>query len=259
VLARARRAGGDAIPPAIALVVLVSLWELTVRLSQVPAYLLPAPSAVGVTLVEDFGYLLGQARVTLTEAIIGLAMGTTVGLSLGTLMAHSRIAERIIYPVAVTIRATPFIAIAPLFILWFGFTIMPKAVVAALATFFPMLVNSVTGLRSVDRTTLEFLRSVHASPLEVFWHLRVPHALPYFFASLRLCVSLCLIGAVVGELVGAREGLGRMIESAAVSLLTTSVFSAVIVLTSMGVLLTHMVAAIESRAIFWHESQRMRK
>src|SRR5262249_2434538 len=151
--------------------------------------------------------LLHDAGITLLEAMVGLGLGSVVGLSLGTIVARSVFMERLVYPVAVTIRSTPFIAIAPLFILWFGFTLMPKAPVAGLACFFPMLANSIAGLRSVDPLALEFFQSVHASPRQVFWRLRVPSALPYLFASLRLCVSMSLIGAVVGELVGARGGL----------------------------------------------------
>lgn len=251
-----RRMAGQALPPAVALGLALLLWEAFVAVTRMPPYLLPPPSAILGRLGQDPLALLGHARVTLVEALVGLALGSAVGLSLGVLMAHSRFVERLVYPMAVAVRSTPFIAIAPLFILWFGFTLMPKAIVAALATFFPMLVNAITGLRSVDPTTLEFFQSLRASRWEVFLHLRVPNALPYFFASLRLCVGLSLIGAVVGELVGAREGLGYVIENAAINLLTSTVFSAVILLTLMGVILTELVAVLESRVLFWHESQR---
>ena len=224
-LDRLWQAGSDVAPPLVALAIALAVWEALVAVLRLPLYLLPPPSAVAGTLFQllSTGFqaslhvgeaptgLLYDAAVTLQEALLGLAMGTVIGLALGVLMAHSRFAEESIYPVVVTIRSTPFIAIAPIFIIWFGFSIMPKAIVAALATFYPMLVNSITGIRSVEPTTLEFFQSVHASKREIFWHLRVPNTLPYFFAALRLCVSLALIGAIVGELVGARDGLGRTI------------------------------------------------
>jgi len=148
------------------------------------------------------------------------------------------------------------IAIAPVFIIWFGFTLMPKAIVAALATFYPVLVNCITGMRSVEPTTLEFFRSVRASKFEIFWYLRVPNTLPYFFAALRLCVSLALIGAIVGELVGARDGLGHLITEAAITLRTTDVFSGVIILTGLGVLFTELVSFVRTRVLYWHETER---
>jgi len=248
----------EIVPPGIALIVILVGWEAVVRLANVPIYLLPAPSAMFVKFLAIHNSLLQDAGVTLLEALVGLAIGSTVGVALGTLVARSVFMERLVYPVAVTIRATPFIAIAPLFILWFGFTLMPKALVAALACFFPMLSNSIVGLRSVDATALEFFQSVRASPRQVFWRLRVPTALPYLFASLRLCVSMSLIGAVVGELVGARAGLGFIIDDAAQNLLTPTIFSAVALLTLMGVVLSELVVLVESRVLFWHESQRQR-
>ncbi len=269
-MSRVWRSAGDAAPPLIALAIALALWEAVVDALRLPLYLLPPPSAVAGTLVQLLGTgfqpalhvgeaptgLLYDAAVTLQEAMLGLLMGTVIGLALGILMAHSRFAEDAIYPIVVTIRSTPFIAVAPIFIIWFGFSIMPKAIVAALATFYPMLVNSITGMRSVEPTSLEFFQSVHASKREIFWHLRVPNTLPYFFAALRLCVSLALIGAIVGELVGARDGLGRTIEQSAIVLRTPEVFSGVIVLTVIGIVLTELVSLIQGRVLYWHESER---
>jgi len=263
-------AASDAAPPVVALAIALVLWEGVVDLLRIPVYLLPAPSAIVGTLIKliSAGFvpptyvgapaegILYDTFITFEEAMLGLVMGTVIGLVFAIVMVHSRFAEQALYPIIVTIRATPFIAIAPVFIIWFGFTIMPKAVVAALATFFPVLVNCITGMRSVDPTTLEFFHSVHASKRDIFWHLRVPNTLPYFFAALRLNVRLSLIGAIVGELVGARDGLGHMIAEAAITLRTTDVFSGVIVLTVMGIVLTELVSFIQSRVLYWHETER---
>lgn len=269
---RIRRAGLELAPPLVAVAFALLLWESVVALLKVPSYLLPPPSAVLRSLfallaagIEPPLYvgeaptgLLYDAWVTLSEALLGLAIGTVIGVVLGVLMSRSRFVEQSIYPMLVVIRSTPIIAIAPLFVIWFGFSIMPKAIVAAIATFYPILVNSITGMRSVDPVTLELFRSVHASEREVFWHLRVPNTLPYFFAALRLSVSLALIGAIVGELVGARDGLGHTIEQAAITLNTAYVFSAIIALTVMGIVLTELVSVAQRRVLFWHESQRGR-
>jgi len=267
---RLRRALTSAAPPLIALAIALTVWEGVVAVVKLPVYLLPAPSAIVGTLwnLLQAGFvppqhlgapaegILYHAYITFVEASVGLVIGALVGLVLAVVMVHSRFAERTLYPIVVTIRSTPMIAIAPIFIIWFGFTIMPKAIVAALATFYPMLVNCITGMRSVEPTTLEFFESVHASRSEIFWKLRVPNTQPYFFAALRLDVSLCLIGAIVGELVGAREGLGHMMTAAAVTLRTTEVFSGVIVLTMIGLVLTQLVSFIGSRVLYWHETER---
>jgi len=265
-----RRAASDAAPPLVALAIAIVAWEIVVAIVRLPIYLLPPPSAIVGTLwsLLRTGFvppqylgapaegILYHTYVTFAEAAVGLLMGTVVGLALAVLMVRSRLVEQALYPIIVTIRSTPMIAIAPIFIIWFGFTLMPKAIVAALATFYPMLVNCITGMRSVEPTTLEFFRSVHASEREIFWHLRVPNTLPYFFAALRLDVSLAIIGALVGELVGAREGLGQMMTAAAVTLRTTEVFSGVIVLTAIGLVLTELVTFIGSRVLYWHETER---
>lgn len=265
-----RRALTGAAPPLIALAIALVVWEGVVAVVKLPVYLLPAPSAIIGTLwsLLQTGFvppqhlgapaegILYHAYITFVEAGVGLVIGALVGLVLAVIMVHSRFAEETLYPIVVTIRSTPMVAIAPIFIIWFGFTIMPKAIVAALATFYPVLVNCITGMRSVEPTTLEFFESVHASKSEIFWRLRVPNTLPYFFAAMRLDVSLCLIGAIVGELVGAREGLGHMMTAAAVTLRTTEVFSGVIVLTMIGLVLTQLVTFIGSRVLYWHETER---
>jgi NitT/TauT family transport system permease protein len=250
----ARRA--TLLPPLVVLALAIVAWELLVRGLKLPIYLLPTPSSVASELASNPGYYLANAWVTLTEAVGGLALGAIVGFGLGALMARSVFAERMLMPIAVGIRVTPIIAIAPIFIIWFGFTLWPKLIVAALITFFPFLTNTIVGLRSVDSRTLELLRSVHASEWEIFSKLRVPNALPYLFAALKISVSLALIGALVGELVGAREGLGHIIDDASINLVTRTVFSAVVALTGMGIVLTELASAIERKALFWHESQR---
>jgi NitT/TauT family transport system permease protein len=267
---RLRGVGENVLPPLVALALALAAWEGLVRLLNIPIYLLPAPSDVAGTLwrLLSAGFvpptyvgapaegILYDTYVTFSEALVGLAIGTFAGLAFAVVMTHSRFAEQALYPIVISIRSTPIIAVAPVFIIWFGFTIMPKAIVAALATFYPVLVNCITGMRAIDPATLEFFESVHASRSEIFWKLRVPNTLPYFFAALRLNVSLSLIGAIVGELVGARDGVGHMMTAAAVTLRTTEVFSGVVILTALGVVLTELVTFAQRRVLFWHETER---
>ncbi|HZP96432.1 MAG TPA: ABC transporter permease [Candidatus Limnocylindria bacterium] len=266
-----RRTAGDALPPIVALVIALGAWEAVVDLLNIPVYLLPGPSAIAGTLwrLVSAGFvpptyvgapaqgILYDTYITFAEAMVGLLIGTTIGLVFAVIMTNSRFAEQALYPIIISIRSTPTIAVAPVFIIWFGFTLMPKAIVAALATFYPVLVNCITGMRGVDPTTLEFFQSVRASKREIFWHLRVPNTLPYFFAALRLNVSLSLIGAIVGELVGARDGVGHMMTEAAITLRTTDVFSGVVVLTVLGVILTEVVTLVQARVLYWHETERV--
>ena len=267
---RLRGVGDNVLPPLIALTLALAAWEALVKILNIPIYLLPAPSDVVGTLWKliSAGFvpptyvgapaegILYDTYVTFSEAMVGLVIGTFIGLFFAVVMTHSRFAEQALYPIVISIRSTPIIALAPVFIIWFGFTIMPKAIVAALATFYPVLVNCITGMRAVDPATLEFFESVHASRSEIFWRLRVPNTMPYFFAALRLNVSLSLIGAIVGELVGARDGVGHMMTAAAITLRTTEVFSGVVVLTALGVILTELVTFVQRRVLFWHETER---
>ena len=182
-------------------------------------------------------------------------LGAAVALVGATLMAHSRVIERSLFPLAILVKVTPVVAIAPLFVIWFGFGPIPKVLIASLITFFPVLVNGVTGFRSVDRGALDFMRSLRATRKEVFLTLRVPSAMPYLFAAFRVSIPLSVIGAVVGEWFSADRGLGSVIIVAHSNLDMVTLFAAIFVLSFMGIVLTALVAVIERRALFWHESK----
>lgn len=250
---RERLAGGTA-PVVLLLVVLI--WEASVRAMSVPVYILPAPSAIGERLVTRAPFFLTNAVTTLTEAIGGFLVGSLIAMLLATAMVHSRLAERVLYPLALLVKVTPIVAVAPLFVIWFGFGPVPKILIASLITFFPVLVNAVAGLRDVNHGALEFLQSVGASPAERFWKLRLPSSLPYLFAAARVAIPLSLIGAVVGEWWGASDGLGRIIFLSNTNLDMPSLFAAVVVLALIGVGLTAGLALIERRLLVWHGSTR---
>jgi NitT/TauT family transport system permease protein len=242
-----------AAPVAFAAVLLV-VWETWVRARDVREYLLPAPSAVLDAFRDDPRRYLEAAGSTLEAAIGGLVIATVGAFALAVVMAHSRTLERALYPPAVMVKVTPIVAVAPLFTIWFGFGVLPKMLVAAMITFFPMLVNAVIGLRSIDPTAHDFLRSLNASRWQVFWRLRLPSSLPYLFAALRISVPLALIGAVVAEFLSGTSGMGQLILIANGDLDTPTLFAAVFVLAALGVVLTGIVSYIERRVLFWHES-----
>ena len=179
---------GLLLPPALALVLLTLGWELWTRLADVPVYIMPAPHVVLNRLFTDMGFFAGHGAVTLAEALAGFAVGAVVAIAGATLMAHSRAVERTLYPLAVLVKVTPIVAVAPMLVIWFGFSPVSNVVIAALITFFPVMVNALVGLRSVSPGALGFFRSVHASRTEILLRLRAPSSMPYLFAAFRIAI-----------------------------------------------------------------------
>ena len=253
-LPRAGEIAGAVLPALVAATIAIALWELWVRARDIKEYLVPAPTAVGRALLDDPSRFIEAGSVSLMHALGGLLIGTGAAFLLAVVMAHSRVLERALYPLAILVKVTPVVAVAPLFLIWFGFNAWPKLLVAGLITFFPMLVNAVTGLRTIDPTAYDFMRALDASKWQVFWKLRLPASLPYVLAALRISVPLSLIGAVVAEWFAADSGVGQIIVIANGDLDTPVLFAAVTMLALIGVTLTGVVAYIERRVLFWHES-----
>ena len=245
---------GLALPPLLTLALVLAGWQAYVSLRDVPEYLVPGPGTVAERLLADPGFFYGEGWVTLTEALLGLALGGGVALAVGVALAHSRALERSILPLAIALKVTPIVAVAPMFTIWFGFGMLPKVLIAALITFFPVLINAITGFRAVHPGALDVLRAVDASPVEIFWKLRLPSALPYLFAAVKVAVTLSLIGAVVAEWSGAGQGLGRVILLAHANLDLPTLFAGVLTLASLGIGLTVALSLLERRLLFWHEA-----
>ncbi|MFP6679830.1 MAG: ABC transporter permease subunit, partial [Dehalococcoidia bacterium] len=174
----------------IATGLILAVWEAWVRIRDVKEYLVPTPSAVFSALANDPERFIDAGFISLQAAFMGLLLASTGAFLIATAMAHSRVLERTLYPPALALKVTPIVAVAPLFTIWFGFGLVPKILITAMITFFPMLVNSVTGLRSIDPNAYDFFRSLDASRWQIFWRLRVPSSLPFVFAGLRISVPL---------------------------------------------------------------------
>lgn len=243
-----------AAPPLLAAAITLVAWETWIRLREVPEYLVPAPSAIARALIDDPSRFIEAGATSLVEALGGLGVGAGAAFMLAVVMAHSRPLERALYPLALLVKVTPVVAVAPLFIIWFGFGALPKVLIAALITFFPMLVNAVTGLRSVDPAAYDFMRTLNATPLQLFWLLRLPASLPYVLAALRISVPLALIGAVVAEWMAGDGGIGQVVLIANADFDTPALFAAVIVLALLAVTLTGAISLLERRLLFWHDS-----
>lgn len=251
-----RRLGLRALAPVVGLALLFGIWEAYVRLFDVGLLTLPPPSRVVAHVVDNPGFYVRNARVTVAEAAAGLVAAFLVAMVVATAMAHSRFVERATLPVIVLVQSTPVAALAPVFLVWFGFGPTPKVLVAALFAFVPFVTNALIGLRSIDADTLEVLRSVDASRWEVFWRLRLPHALPALFAAARICVSLALVGAVIGELYGgSTEGLGYQVRTAQARSLVDQLWGSIFSLALVGIVSTLLVLVVERRTLRWHASQ----
>jgi NitT/TauT family transport system permease protein len=245
----------EVLPPVLTAAGLLLAWWLVVAIARPPVFILPSPEAVAARLLRDPGFFVANTGVTVFEALLGLLVGAGVAFALGVAMAHSRLLERAVLPLAILAKVTPIVTIAPLFLIWFGFGLLPKVLVAALITFFPTLINTVTGLRSVDSNMLDVLNSVSASRAQVFWRLRMPNAMPFLFAALKVSIPLSLIGAVVGEWVGAEQGIGNAIMRAHANLDMPTLFAGIVCLAVAGVAMSGLVAVLERAALHWHSSE----
>jgi NitT/TauT family transport system permease protein len=239
----------------VSLAVAVILWYLVALLGHFPAFILPTPGLVWQRFWQVLldGTLLRNALVTLQEVLAGLALGVITATVLGYLLAKSRSVERFLSPYIVASQSVPTVAIAPLLVIWFGPGLFSKVLVCALIVFFPVLVNTIVGVRSVPEDLRDLMRSLQATRWQTFRLLEVPAALPVFLGGLRIGATLSVIGAVVGEFVGADSGLGFMINRARGQYDTALVFVAVLALAIMALSLYGAVVLVESRLLSWRD------
>ena len=236
------------VPPALILIVITGIWELTVRMLDVPPWLLPAPSAIALrfTRMQDLWFHTGH---TLLEAGVGFAISAVLGIALSAGIANSRFLERGVFPYVIITNAVPIIAIVPLLTIWLGFGMATKIVIAAIITFFPIVTNTTRGLKAADTRILDLMHSINATRREVFFKVQLPSALPFIFAGFKIAASLSLVGAVVGEFYGADRGLGYLVITAATQLRTDLLFVAIIVLAAIGITTFALFGLLERYAL----------
>ncbi|WP_033318689.1 ABC transporter permease [Streptomyces yerevanensis] len=241
------------LPLLVMLTILAALWQWGAE--ELP-YLLPPLSDIGSSLTTQFGYYVDNALVTLGEAVAGLAMGFVAAFVLAVLTSELPLVRRAVMPIAVVLNVTPLVAIAPALVVAFGFGPLPKLVIAGLICFFPILINTAAGLRSVSQQVLQVYQTMDADRIELLWHVRIPNALPYVFAALRIVFPLSIVGAVVAEMSasGSSGGLGTAISVASSMNQLPVVYASILVLAVMGVLLLLVVTLVERRVLHWHDS-----
>lgn len=243
----------DYVPPALLLIALVAAWEGAVRLFDTQPYILPAPVRVWDAFLDIRGTLPAHTRTTMTEAVIGLAWAALVGVALAALIASVPLVRRVLYPLLVVSQTIPMIALAPLLIVWFGFGMTPKVLVVALVGFFPIVVSTVDGLTGADGDMIALVRSMGANRWQVLRQVRIPAAVPAFFAGLKIAAAYAVTGAVVGEWVGTSSstGLGLLITRSQASYRTDRLFVAIAVIALASVLLFAAVQLLFRIAAPW--------
>lgn len=239
------------IAPGLLLLLVALIWETWVRWRDVPRWLLPPPSSIVATLLTDRGLLLRHTGVTLSEVLLGFVLALVGGILLGAAIDASDVAERTVYPLVIASQTIPVIALAPLFLIWFGYGLLPKVLITALIGFFPVAVNTVDGLRQTDPDILDLFRSLGASRWTRFRLAKLPSALPFIFSGAKVAVAVCVIGAVFGELFGSSQGLGYLLDRSMAQFLTARVFASIVLLSLMGVLLFTAVALVERLVTPW--------
>ncbi len=230
---------------------LAARWDVLANALNIEPFLVPAPSDIAEALWMDRGLLADDGWVTLREVLLGFGLSVVTGVAFAVLLHLSETLRRSLYPVLVASQTVPIIVIAPILVVWFGFGIGPKLAIIALICFFPITVNTLDGLRSVDPDLIKLMRTLDASRWQTFRRAEAPSALPYFFSGAKIAVAVAVIGAVFGEWAGSDSGLGHLMLQSSAQLLTARLFAAVFVLSAFAIALFALLALLERRVAWW--------
>ena len=244
------RVMGNPAGPVLLVMVFIVIWEMYVRVAEPPRFILPAPTAIAAAFPAMVDQLLTHSIATLTIVMIGFLAGSVGGLVLAVVMSFSPMLRAGIYPIVIASQTTPKIAIAPLLLVWFGIGLLPKVLIVALLAFFPVLINTLAGLDNTDRGHLELLKSVNASRWQTYRQVRLPAAIPFVFAGLKLALTVSVIGGIIGEWIAGNQGLGFLLLFYNANLRTTQLFVVLITLVVLATILFALLVLIE-RALSW--------
>ena len=239
-------------PSALLVAGAVGLWELVVRAEQVPDYLFPAPSAVATALIADRGLLVGATVVTLREVVLGYLLALAVAVAVAVVLHFSAVVRRALLPILVLSQTVPTVLLAPILAVLLGYGLQPKVVVVAIVCFFPIVVNTVDGLRSSDRELVRMMRTLHGGRLAIFCRVEAPGALPAAFSGARIAATYAAVGAVFGEWAGSTNGLGFVMLQAEPALETARIFAAVLILSAIALALYALVSLADRLLVPWN-------
>jgi NitT/TauT family transport system permease protein len=249
---------GRKLTPFVGVIAFLVLWEIGVFLTSAPAYLLPPPSAIFHVFVAELPRLLEHGWVTLYEMLLGYGLAVLVAVPLAIAITASQRFDKFVMPTLLFFQVVPKVAIAPLFLVWFGVGALPKVLVAFLISFFPIVIDAAVGLRSMSTEMNDLARSMGATRMQVFAQFRLPTSLPYLFSGLKVAATLAVAGAVVGEFVGADKGLGYLLLVTNSNLETALMFATIVALTMIGLVFFYLVEFLEALLIPWHVTHRVR-
>jgi NitT/TauT family transport system permease protein len=227
------------------------LWELAIRLFRVPTFVLPAPSAVIRSLIENWAQLASATQSTALEILLGFVLAAITGIAIALVIVRFDRFGRALYPLIVLFQNVPKVALAPIFILWFGFDLAPKVLLIVVIAFFPVAIDMLVGLQSVEPSFVALMQSVGASHSKILLDVRIPHSLPHLMAGLKVAITFSVIGAIVGEFAGASRGLGYMIQFASTQLDTPLIFAALLVVSVLGLAFYYVVEFAERVLVPW--------
>ena len=245
--------------PLAGILLFLGIWEVGVRLFKVPSYLMPPPSSVLEVFVKEFPKLVYHGWVTTYEMLLGYALAVGIAIPLAIAITASQRFDRFVTPQMLFFQVVPKVAIAPLFLVWFGVGTTPKVLIAFLISFFPIVIDAAVGLRSMSAEMRDLARSMGASRWQVFAQFRLPTSLPYLFSGLKVAATLAVAGAVVGEFVGADKGLGYLLLVTNSNMETALMFATIVALTIIGLVFFYAVEFIEALLIPWHVTHRVRE
>jgi ABC-type nitrate/sulfonate/bicarbonate transport system permease component len=241
--------------PSFVILAILVLWELSVYVTGIEKWILPAPTEIFQSLVNSSDLLVIHSLQTLKETLLGLLLAVIVGIILATLIDVSEWFQKALYPLLVISQTIPIIAVAPLIMIWFGFGILPKVIVVALVCFFPIAINLADGYRTVDITMIRLLETMGATKWQIFKMVKLPGAMPFFFSGLRIAGTYSVMGAVIGEWLGASQGLGILLTRSSQSFLTDRVFATIVVIVFMSLAIFTVVEVLARVTMRWHYQQ----
>ena len=241
--------------PILAICTLLGIWQFVSGTGMVAKYLLPSPIDVMKAFVLEFPLLMEHAKVTLVEAFVGLAVGILVGFVIAVIMDRFDKLYQAFYPIIVLTQTIPTVAIAPLLVLWFGYEMLPKVILIVLTTFFPITVSLLNGFRAADKDTMNLMRSMGASKMQIFWHVKFPESLDQFFASLRISTSYAVVGAVISEWLGGFNGLGVYMTRVKKSFAFDKMFAVIFLISVISLLLMWGVDILQKKCMPWKEKK----
>ena len=233
------------------LILLIILGEVLVKVFNVPQITLPAPHSVFNALLTNWRTLLINTGITMLESVLGFILGSLIAYLLAIGFIYSTTIRMAVYPYAVALKSTPIIAIAPLLILWFGNGMESKIVMSALVAFFPVLVNSVDGLTSIQSELLDLMNSLASTKRQILFKIRIPNSLPNLFTALKISSTLSVVGAVIGEFTGASKGIGFVINTSSYYLNTDVMFAAILLISLVGIFFFYLISFLERKIVFW--------